>query len=53
MEITRSILDQTLVILGTNKEGIVEILDECFGAFCTRVIIVVEACALSFCEFRA
>ena len=32
-EITRSILDQTPVIFGSVKEGILEILDERLGAF--------------------
>ena len=33
-EITRNILDQTPVIFGMVKEGILEILDERLGAFC-------------------
>ena len=35
LEITRSILEQTHVMFGTTKEGIMEILDEQFGIVCS------------------
>ena len=35
-EITRSILEQTLMIFGSVKEGILEILDERLGSFCAE-----------------
>ena len=52
-EITRGILEQTLVIFGSIKEGILEILDERFGTFPTEVMDITGAHTLSFREFRA
>ena len=42
-EITRIILDQTPMIFGTIKEGIMENLDERIGAFHTQVIAMMGA----------
>ena len=52
-EITRGILDQTPVIFGTVKEGILEILDERLGAFRTELMAMLGAHTLTFREFRA
>ena len=52
-EITCDILDQTPMIFGTVKEGILEILDERLGAFCIELMAMLEARTLTFREFRA
>ena len=52
-EITCSPLEQTPVIFGLVKEEILEILDECLGAFYDEVMAMVRDHILSFCEFRA
>ena len=51
-EITHGILEQTLVMFGTIKEGIVELLDEHLGAFRTEILAIVGACTLTFLEFH-
>ena len=48
LEITRSILEQTPVIFGTIKEGIMEVLDERLGAFHTEMVAMVDARSLTF-----
>ena len=53
LEITQGIFEQTTMIFGSVKEGILEILDECLGVFHTKVLAIVGACTLSFCVFRA
>ena len=45
-------LDQTSVILGLVKEGIIEIVDEHLGAICTMVMAIIKAYTLSFCELE-
>ena len=52
-EITRNILDQTPVIFGTIKEGILEILDERLSAFRTEMAAMIESRTLTFREFIA
>ena len=51
-EITHSIMDQTPMIFGTIKEGILEILDERSSAFCTEVAAMMGPHTLTFMEFR-
>mgnify|MGYP001550121524 CR=1 FL=1 len=46
-------LDQTPVIFGTVKEGILEILGERLGAFRTELMAMLGARTLTFREFRA
>ena len=53
LEITRGILEQTPVIFGTVKEGIMEILDQHIGALHTEVIAIFGSCTLSFRKFHA
>ena len=52
-EITCSILDQTPVIFGTIKEGILELLDERLSAFHTEVAAMMGPHTLTFREFKA
>ena len=52
-KINRGILEYTPMIIGTVKEGIMEILDERLGAFRTIIITIMGAHTLSFQEFRA
>lgn len=52
-EITHNIIDQTLLIFSTVKEGILEILDERLGAFRTEMEAMMAARMLTFREFRA
>ena len=52
-EITCNILDQTLVIFGMIKEGILELLDERLSAFRTKVAAMMGSRTLTFREFRA
>ena len=52
-EVTRSILDQTPVIFGMLKEGILEILDERLGAFRTEMMALMGTRTLTFRDFRA
>ena len=47
-EITRNILEQTPMIFGTVKEGIMEILEERLGEFHTEIMSIVEDCTFSF-----
>ncbi|XP_023742111.3 receptor-like protein EIX2 [Lactuca sativa] len=53
VEVMRSILDQTLVIFGSVKEGVLELMDEKLGAFRTEIIAMMGARTLKFREFRA
>ena len=52
-EIICSILDQTPVIFGAVKEGILEILDERLGAFRAEIVAMMGVRTLTFCHFRA
>ena len=52
-EITYNILEQTSMIFGTIKEGILEILDERLSAFWYEMVELMVARRLTFCEFRA
>ena len=52
-EITFNIIDQTPVIFGRVKEGILEILDERLGTFRTEMAAMVGARTMTFREFRA
>lgn len=52
-EIMRNILEQTPVIFGTVKEGILEILDERLSAFRFEMVALVRTCSLTVKEFRA
>ena len=52
-EITHNILDQTPVIFGMIKEGILEILDERLAAFRTEMMAFLGARTFTFQEFRA
>ena len=52
-EIMRSILEQTLVIFGSVKEGILEILDEWLSTFHAEIVALVRKRSLTFMEFRA
>lgn len=38
-EITPDILDMTSLMFGAIKEGIIEILDECLGAFRVEIVV--------------
>ena len=40
-EITRNILEQTPVIIGSVKEGIMKIFDECLGTFRREILAIV------------
>ena len=51
-DITHSILEQTLVIFGTVKEGIIEILDKFLGTFHTEIRAIMGDSTLSFCLFH-
>ena len=52
-DIIRNILEQTLMIFGTVKEDILEILDERLGTFCYEMMAMVGDLSLTFREFRA
>lgn len=52
-EITCNILEKTPIILGSIKEGIMEILDEHLGKFHTELVAMVSARSLNFRECRA
>ena len=52
-EVTHNIIEQTPVIFGTIKEGIMELLDERLGAFHVEIRAMVGARSLNFWEFRA
>ena len=52
-EITYSILKQTLLIFGTIKEGIMEVLEECLGSFRSEIVAITVAHTFTFCEFQA
>ena len=52
-EITRYILEQTPVIFDFVMEGILEILGEPLDVFRAKVMAIIGAHTLSFCEFRA
>ena len=52
-EVTRNILDQTPMIFGSAKEGILEHLDEKLGAFRTEIAAMMGSCTFNFREFRA
>ena len=47
------ILEQTHVIFGTVKEGILEIIDERLSAFRAEIVALVGTRSLTFREFRA
>ena len=49
----RDSLEQSHVIFNTVNEGIMEILDERLGAFCTDIMVIMGSLTLSFQEFRA
>ena len=49
----RSILDQSRVIFGMIKEGILELLDERLSAFRTEVAAMLGSLTLTFKDFRA
>ena len=53
VEVMRSILDQTPMIFGMVKEGILEILHERLGAFRTEMMALLGVRTLTFREFRA
>ena len=38
---------------GAIKEGIVELLEERLGSFCSNKVALIGACSLTFKEFRA
>ena len=50
-EVAHSMLDQTPVIFGTIKEGILELLDERLSAFRTEVAAMMGSRTLTFREF--
>lgn len=50
--ITCSILEQTHLIFGTVKEGILEILDECLGDFCTKMMTIRTPWVPKFCPYH-
>ena len=52
-EVTWTILDQTPVIFGTVKEGILESLDERLGAFRTEMMALLGVRTLTFRDFKA
>ena len=52
-EITCGILEQTPLIFGSIKEGVLEILNEHLGTFCAEVLAIVGTLTLSFFNFFA
>ena len=52
-EITRIIIDQTPVIFGSIKEGILEMMDERLSTFRTEMAAMMWSRTLTFREFRA
>ena len=51
-DITRNILEKTLVIFGTIKEGIMEVLAECLGSFRSDMVVMMGPRNLIFHEFQ-
>ena len=47
-EITSNILEQTPVIFVMIKEGVMEVLEECFGNFHSEMVALMEARTLTF-----
>ena len=52
-EVTRIILEQTPVIFGSIKEGILELMEEKLGTFRAKVAAMMGSHTLTFREFRA
>ena len=52
-EITHSIFEQTPVIFGTIKEGIMVLMNERLGKFPTKMVAMVGVHSLTFREFCA